>query len=126
MKMKQILAVIALSATSFIASAATGNSISVYATQGSLGSISTDTGSGHTKRFDILLANTGDKAVDLNKICLNAYAPDGKKFELDTVDETLVSGSLKPNVPVKGFAVFSSQDDSVYKSTLVKASTDCK
>ncbi|PHZ28720.1 DUF4354 family protein [Yersinia sp. KBS0713] len=42
------------------------------------------------------------------------------------MDETLLNGSLKPNASVRGFAVFSSLDDSVYKSTFVKASIDCK
>lgn len=124
--MKKMLVIIALSTTTFIASAAADNSISVYATQGSLGSISTGNKSVHTKRFDIVIVNLGGNAIDLNNICLSAYTPDGKKFELDTVEETLANDSLKPNLPVKGFAVFSSQDDSVYKSTLVKASTDCK
>ncbi|QDW32700.1 hypothetical protein FFE93_006285 [Yersinia sp. KBS0713] len=31
--------------------------------------MSTGTESAHTKRFDIVLANLGDKALKLNKIC---------------------------------------------------------
>ncbi|WP_261372145.1 DUF4354 family protein [Yersinia bercovieri] len=123
--MKQWLAFIALFAISFIASASTLDSIMINAQQGALGTMTIGERFIYTKRFNIELNNAGKKTIDLNNICFNVYAPDGEKFNFDTVDASLVEGSLKPKMSVKGFVVFSSQNDSVYKAKFVKISTNC-
>ncbi len=48
--------------------------------------------------------------MDLSKLCLKAYSPDKKEYKLDTVDEVLTSDSLKEGKPVKGIAVFASEN----------------
>ncbi|WP_249192693.1 DUF4354 family protein [Yersinia sp. Marseille-Q3913] len=123
--MKQWFAFITLFAISFVVSASTLDSIRINAQQGALGTMTIGERFIYTKRFDIELNNAGEKAIDLNNICFNVYAPNGEKFNFDTVDAKLVEGSLKPNASVKGFVVFSSQNDSVYKAKFVKISTNC-
>ncbi|ULH09885.1 DUF4354 family protein [Serratia marcescens] len=126
MKIKQLLAAIVLSTTTFIASASVGDSIKLDAKQGSQGVMNIAGKTVYTQRFDIILTNQGNKAVDLRKVCLTAYTPKGKKFALDTVNEELIEGVLKPRASVKGFAVFTAYDASVYKATKVKIVDNCK
>lgn len=52
-------------------------------------------------------------------------SPDHKEFKLDTVDEVLTSSSLKDDEPIKGIAVFASENDAVFKAALVKISNNC-
>ncbi|BAE75781.1 hypothetical protein SGP2_0020 (plasmid) [Sodalis glossinidius str. 'morsitans'] len=58
-------------------------------------------------------------------MCLKAYNGHGKSFKLDTIDDTLTTEKLAPKKTLKGIAVFSSNDESVYDASMVKLSDDC-
>lgn len=125
MKVSHLIIASALSVCSLPVLAADTDSVAVYATQQQQGSASIGTHTFHTKDFSVSLANLSDKNIDLSKLCLQAFTPDGKIFKLDTVDEKLSVGILKPKASVKGLATFSSSDDSVYKASLVKITDKC-
>ncbi|WP_337261872.1 MULTISPECIES: DUF4354 family protein [unclassified Serratia (in: enterobacteria)] len=125
MQLSHLIIASALSVCSLPVLATTTASVAVYATQQQQGSASIGNHSFHTKDFTVSLANLSDKNIDLNKLCLQAFAPDDKKFKLDTVDETLTVGILKPKALVKGLATFSSSDNSVYQASLVKITDQC-
>jgi len=80
----------------------------------------------YTKTFEVSIAKLAPGTVNLSKLCLKAYTPDKTEFKLDTVDEILTSGSLEEGKPAKGIAIFSSENDAVYKAAIVKISDDCK
>ncbi|AHK21492.1 hypothetical protein BF17_21125 [Yersinia similis] len=127
MKAKYILSVATLCLVSFTGLAATiTNSVTVYATQQNKGSISIGDKSYYTKDFKVFIANLSDNEIDLSSLCLAVHSPDGKTFKLDTVDETLIQGKLKPQAMVEGVAVFSAEDDSVYRAAIVKVTDKCK
>jgi hypothetical protein len=105
--------------------AGNAESVAVYSTQQEQGSAAIGSKVFYTKSFIVSVANISDKTLDLSKLCIQVFSSDGKAFKLDTVDEKLASGSLKPNVMVKGEAVFTSSDESVYKASLVKINDKC-
>ncbi|WP_454267134.1 DUF4354 family protein [Serratia sp. 121840015-1] len=80
----------------------------------------------YTKTFEVSLAQLSADTTTLSKFCNKAYSPDKKEYKLDTVDEILTSCSLKEYKPVKGIAFFSSENNNVFKASLVKVSDDCK
>lgn len=116
---------VALLGVSSAAYARAYDNVAIYSTEKANGSASFGASSVYTKTFDIILSNLTDNEVDLSKVCLKAYAPGNKELRLDTIDEALVSGILKKGQPVKGVAIFSSQDDAISKATLVKLSDNC-
>ncbi|MDX7988257.1 DUF4354 family protein [Xenorhabdus sp. 12] len=126
MKLYAVTAFFALVGFCFAANATTPDNIAVYSTEKSNGSVSTGSKYFYTKTFEVAIANLAGKDVDLSKLCLKAYSPDNKAFSLDTVDEKLSTGTLKNKAMTKGFAVFASENDSVFKAALVKLSDDCK
>ncbi|NIF32830.1 DUF4354 family protein [Enterobacter sp. Cy-643] len=126
MKAFAVISTLALTSFCFSAAASVSDSLAVYATQKSTGSMSVGGKSAYTNTFDVALANLSDKDVDLSKVCLKATAPDHKEFKLDTVDEALVKGQLKAGKMAKGIAVFASEDAGVYKAGLITLSDDCK
>ncbi|VEB99709.1 Uncharacterised protein [Cedecea lapagei] len=126
MKAFAAISTLALASFSFSAAAAVPETIAVYATQKSDGSMSVGGKSAYTKTFEVMVANLSDKDVDLSKVCLKATAPDHKEFKLDTVDEDLTKGHLKAGKTVKGMAVFASEDAAVYRAALVTLSDECK
>ncbi|WP_265515578.1 DUF4354 family protein [Nitratireductor luteus] len=78
------------------------------------------------RQFDILLVNGGDQAIDLSKSCLQLVGvDDGGNFELEMVDEKLVTGVLEAGASRKGFARFASEDRAVYDADIVRLKTDC-
>ncbi len=126
MKVSSIIASLALAGFCFAANASTPGHVAVYATEQSQGSISIGDKTTYTKTFEVSIATLSSNTVDLSKLCLKSYSPDKKEFKLDTVDEVLTSGSLKEGKPVKGIAVFASDNDAVFNAALVKISDDCK
>ncbi|MFP2423389.1 DUF4354 family protein [Pseudescherichia vulneris] len=126
MKVSAIIASLTLTGFCFAANASLPGNIAVYATEQSQGSISIADKTAYTKTFEVSMANLSGNNIDLSKFCLKAYSPDKKEFKLDTVDEVLTSGSLKEGKPVKGIAVFASENEEVLKAALVKISNDCK
>lgn len=126
MKASTIVASLALAGFCFAANATTTGDVAVFATEKSQGSMSIGGKNAYTKTFEVTLAKLSDNSVDLSKLCLKAFSPDNKEFKLDTIDEELSTGTLKEGKPVKGFAVFSSESDAVFKAALVKISDDCK
>lgn len=126
MKFPAVIASLTLAGFCFAANASAPGNVAVYATEQSQGSISIGDKSEYTKTFDISIARLSADTVDLSKLCLKAYSPDRQEFKVDTVDEVLTSGSLKEGKPVKGIAVFSSENDAVLKARLIKISNDCK
>ncbi|WP_145577049.1 DUF4354 family protein [Yersinia mollaretii] len=126
MKVSAIITSLTLAGFCFAANASTPSNIAVYATEQSQGSISIGDKIAYTKTFEVSIAKLSADTVDLSKFCLKAYSPDKKEFKLDTVDEVLTSGSLKEGKPVKGIAVFASENDAVLNAALVKISDDCK
>lgn len=126
MKVSAIIATLTLAGFSFAANASTPDNVAVYASQQSQGSTSMGDKTAYTKTFEVSLAKLSADTVDLSKLCLKAYSPDKKEFKLDTVDDALTSGYLKEGKPVKGIAVFSSENDAVFKAALVKISDECK
>ncbi|MBB1585172.1 DUF4354 family protein [Serratia sp. OS31] len=126
MNISAIIASLALAVFCFAANASTPDNVAVYATEKYQGSISIGDKTAYTKTFEVSIAKLSANTVVLSKLCLKAYSPDKKEFELDTVDEVLITGSLKEGKPVKGIAVFTSENDAVFKAALVKISDDCK
>ena len=126
MKVFVIIASFTLASICFAANASTLSNIAVYATEQSRGSISIADKTEYTKTFEVVIANLSENTFDLSKCWLKAYSSDNKEFKLDTVDEVLTSGSLRKGKPVKGIAVFASENDAVLKAVLVKISDDCK
>lgn len=94
--------------------------VAVHATSLSEGSVSVFSSFYYTKKFDVSIVNLSENTIDLNLIHLRAYSPEGKSFKLHTVEESLFKGILKPMKIAKGFAVFSSEDDSVYLASMIK------
>ncbi|WP_431222818.1 DUF4354 family protein [Serratia sp. L9] len=126
MKTHYLTAALVLGVFSLPVLAANTEAVAVYATQQNQGSVAIGNQVFYTRDFTVSVANLSDKNVDLSKLCLQASSADGKVFKLDTVDEKLTSGFLKPKAMVKGLAVFASSDESVYKATLVKISDKCQ
>lgn len=126
MKVTTIAASLALASFCFAANAATPDNIAVYSTEQSNGSMSVGGKNAYTKTFTVAVAKLSGNDIDLSKLCLKAYSPDNKEFKLDTVDEILSTGILKKGETVKGIAVFSSENDAVFKAALIKISDDCK
>ncbi|MDR6367009.1 DUF4354 family protein [Enterobacter sp. SORGH_AS_0287] len=126
MKVSTVIVSLTLAGFCFAANASIPRNIAVYATEQSQGSISIADKTAYTKSFEVSIAKLSAENVDLSKLCLKAYSPDKKEFKLDTVDEVLTSGFLKEGKPVKGIAVFASENDEVLKAALVKISDDCK
>jgi hypothetical protein len=126
MKFSIVFASIALAGFCSAINAAVPNKIAVFSTEQSNGSISIGEKSSYTKTLEVTINNLSNKDVDLSSLCLNILGPDNKQFKLDTVDEILVKGTLKSGKAVKGMALFSSEDSSIYKETLIKISDDCK
>ncbi|WP_447884670.1 DUF4354 family protein [Serratia fonticola] len=126
--MKAHYLTVALTFGLFSLPAVAGNSdaVAVYSTQQSQGSAAIGSHVFYTKDFTVAVTNLSDKDIDLSKLCLQASSANGKVFELDTVDEKLMSGILKPKAMVKGLAVFASNDESVYNASLVKMSDKCQ
>ncbi|EMJ5884538.1 DUF4354 family protein [Enterobacter cloacae] len=126
MKISAIVALLTLTGFCFAANASTPSNVAVYATEKSQGSISIGDKTAYTKTFEIVLTKLSADIIDLSNTCLKAYSRDNKEYKLDTVDEVLTSGSLKEGKPVKGIAMFASDNDDVLKAALVKISDDCK
>jgi hypothetical protein len=101
------------------------NEVVIYATEQSRGSISIGSESAYTKIFLVTIANLSGKDIDLSALCLLAYAPDGDKFDLDTIDKELITGRLESKAIIKGVAAFASQNEKVFSATLVKESQNC-
>ncbi|KKI41554.1 DUF4354 family protein [Hafnia alvei] len=125
MKILPVITSLALTCISITACASSPQSIAVYSTEKSKGSISIGNNAIYTKAFEVSLANLSSEKADLSKLCLLAYSPDFKVFKLDTVDENLTSGSLSQQKTVKGIAIFSSDSNAVYDAHLIKISNDC-
>lgn len=126
MKVSAIFASLALTVFCFSANGSTPSNVAVYATEQSQGAISIGDKTAYTKTFEISLVKLSSDTVDLSNLCLKAYSPGKKEYKLDTIDEVLTTGSLKESKPVKGIAVFASENDDVLKATMVKISDDCK
>lgn len=126
MKFSTIITSLTLAGVCFAANASTPSNVAVYATEQSQGSISIGDKTAYTKTFEIVLAKLSTDTIDLSKLCLKAYSPDKKEYKLDTIDEVLTSGFLKEGKPIKGIAMFASENDDILKAALVKISDDCK
>ncbi|WP_347554621.1 DUF4354 family protein [Robbsia sp. KACC 23696] len=81
----------------------------------------TGTTARYTKQFRIGLAYLSEEKLDLSKLCLSAYSPDGKRFPLAAIDAKLTEGHLRTPDVVKGRASFDADDPSVYSAVIVKA-----
>jgi hypothetical protein len=126
MKAHYLTVALAFGVVSLPAVAGSSDAVAVYSTQQNQGSAAIGNHVFFTKDFTVAVTNLSDKDIDLSKLCLQASSADGKVFKLDTVDENLMSGILKPEGMVKGFAVFASNDESVYNASLVKMSDKCQ
>lgn len=126
MKISAIVVSFALTGCCFAANASAPDNIAVYSTEKSNGSVSIGEKHFYTKTFEVAIAKLAGNDVDLSKLCLKAYSPDNKEFKLDTVAEVLSAGILKEGHPVKGIAVFSSENNNVSKAALIKISDNCK
>lgn len=126
MKIATIAVSFILAGACFAANAATLDNIAVYSTVKENGSASIGETHFYTKSFEVTLGKLAGKDVNLSKLCLKAYSPDNKEFKLDTIDEKLAKGTLKDGKIVRGIAVFSSDDTTVFQAALVKISDDCK
>ncbi|QZN97857.1 DUF4354 family protein [Symbiopectobacterium purcellii] len=126
MKVSMIVATMALAGFSFTANASTPDNIAVYATAQSNGSISVGSKMAYTKSFEVAVVKLSGDDVNLSTLCLKAYSPDNKAFRLDTVDEALTTGILKEGKPVKGIAMFASENAAVLDAAVVKITDDCK
>ncbi|MHC8346714.1 DUF4354 family protein [Pseudomonas sp. RT6P73] len=104
---------------------APAESLMLWSTQKDQGSIWTSERSFHFKSFDAMLLNGGQKDVDLSKLCFQAYDAKGNAYHVDTIDESLVQGVLKPGKAVRGFYQFTG-DDGVYSASMVKVLRSCK
>jgi Domain of unknown function (DUF4354) len=125
MNLKNRLVAMVLVLACVSAWAAEVDGLMVKSTQKAQGATAMGPKSFYTKDFEIGLANLSQKPMKLDTVCLEALSADGKKFNLDTVDEKLTKGTLGPNKVVRGMASFTSGDTSVYSAMLVKASV-CK
>lgn len=125
MKVSAIFASLTLAGFCFAANASTPSNVAVYAIDKSKGSISIGYKTAYTKTFEVSLAIVSADTVNLSKLCLKAYSPDKNEYKVDTVDEVLTSGFLKEGKPVKGIAVFASENDDILKAALVKISDNC-
>lgn len=126
MKTFTIITFLTLSGLCFTANASTPRNVAVYSTEQSQGSISIGNKTFYTKTFEVSIAKLSADPIDLSKLCLKAYSLGKKEFKLDTVDDTLTSGFLKEGKPVKGIAVFASDNNAVFKADVVKISNECK
>lgn len=127
MNISKVAALLVLSGACFAVNAAAVNDIAVFSTAKSNGSISADGKDAYTKAFDVSLTNlSASKDFDLSKLCLKAYSPDKKEFQLEMIDAGLSQGTLKKGDSVKGMAEFSSEDHSIYNAALIKISDECK
>lgn len=126
MKNLPFITSLALACISITTYANSLSNIAVYSTEKSTGSITIGNNAIYTKTFEVSLANLTSENVNLSNFCLKAYSPDLKVFKLDTVDESLTSGSLSRQKPVKGIAMFSSDSNAVYNAHLIKISNNCK
>lgn len=126
MKVYAVILSLTLAGFCLAANASTLGNVAVYATEQSQGSVSIGDKTAYTKTFEVSIAELSADTVDLSKLCLKAYSPEKKEFKLDTVDEILTSGFLKAGKPVKGIAVFASENDAVLNAALIKISDDCK
>ncbi|MEX3137550.1 DUF4354 family protein [Serratia ureilytica] len=126
MKSKKLICIFLVMA-SFVASAKKPTEdIAVYAKEINLGSISIGDNVAYTKSFEVVLVKLSGGVTDLSKLCLSAFTSDGMHFQLDTIDENLVIGKLKPGKIVKGNATFSSDNDNVLKANSVKINENCE
>lgn len=80
----------------------------------------------YTKAFDVTIANSGEKSLDLSKGCFKAVMPDKTEHSADTIDQALSKGLLKATDHRKSFVAFSSYDESIYKASAVKYLLVCK
>ncbi|WP_440864354.1 DUF4354 family protein [Symbiopectobacterium purcellii] len=126
MKVSMIVATMVLAGFSFAANASMPDNIAVYATAQSNGSISIGSKMVYTKSFEVAVVKLSGDDVNLSTLCLKAYSPDNKAFRLDTVDEALTTGILKEGKPVKGIAMFASENATVLDAAVVKITDDCK
>lgn len=126
MKALHLTAALVLGVFSLPVLAGNTQNVAVYATQDNQGSVAMGQHVFYTKDFTVSVANMSDKDIDLAKLCLVASSADGKVFKLDTIDEKIATGVLKPKALVKGQAVFASDDESVYKAALVRISDKCQ
>lgn len=108
-------------------SVAAEDNIAVYATEKAKGTVSMGEKNTYTRTYDVSVANLTSNDIDLSKFCLKAIASGShQEFKLDTLDETLVRGTLKMSNVASGIAVFASESDAIYQPVLVKISTHCQ
>ena len=106
-------------------SPAIADEVSIIATPRSESATSLGGETFFSQTFDVTLTNVGEKEIDLTTLCLAARDSSGKEFHLDTIQNTLTSGTLKPGTNIKGFAGFAGPDESVYKARAVVISGNC-
>ncbi|CCP04534.1 hypothetical protein BN439_3511 [Erwinia amylovora Ea644] len=126
MKLIVTAASVAMAGFCFSAHATVPDNAAVYSTEQSKGSLSTGGKDTYTKTFAVVVANLSDKDFDLAKLCLRAIAPDHQEFKLNKVDEKLTKGTVKKGQPVKGVAVFASDNAAVQQAALIRLSDDCE
>ncbi|HBC0988751.1 TPA: DUF4354 family protein [Morganella morganii] len=126
MKISSTIVFLMLIAFGFTTNATIPVNVAVYATAESQGSISEGDKSIYTKSFNIsLVPLSDDSSIDLSKHCLKAYSPDNKEFKLHIIEAVLTSGFLKDE-PIKGFAIYESDNTDVFNAAMVKITTNCK
>jgi len=108
------------------ACAAIPDSVAVYAVDNGNGSIFIKNNVVYSKSFKVTISNFSEAEIQLDRVCLKAFSPDGERFKLDTVDENLATGRLKRGASVEGGVVFISESASIERATLIKLSDDCK
>lgn len=99
--------------------------ILVYSAEQSNGSVSVGQRWAYTKNLEINLINMGDSELELSAVCFRATSPEHKTFKLDTIDEKLTTGVLKPKQLIKGNITFASESLSIHKSILISLSDKC-
>jgi hypothetical protein len=95
--------------------------ISTHKNQGSIWA----SGKGvYFKAFEATLLNTGKEDLDLSKLCFQAYDAKGNAYGVDTIDQGLTEGTVKPLQSVRGFYQFTGEKG-VLDASMVKALYEC-
>ena len=125
MKNTAFACMLAVAATTLPAFADIHDGIAVTATERSIGAVTKAGSTVYTKSFDVVISNAAEAPVDLSSLCFTAKTIDGQAFNLDTADETLITGVLDAGANATGFASFASQSVEVRFVASVHVSGDC-
>lgn len=100
--------------------------ILVYSSEQSNGSVSIGKRWAYTKNVEVNVINMSNSELDLSTVCFRSFSPEQKEFKLDTIDEKLTKGILKPKQIIRGSLMFASDKTSIHQSVLIKLSDECR